>query len=122
MSWVDQAVEKTILRHVLGERPDDALLGEEIGAIPGFSGARWVVDGIDGTHNYAAGLPGWGTIIALERDDVGVVGLVTAPALGRRWWAVRGGGAWTAAGDSSVQPLRCSDTATLDGAKVVVIP
>ena len=57
-------------------------------------GARWIVDPIDGTKNYVRGIPVWGTLLALERDGVVEVGLVSAPALGRRWWAVRGEGAW----------------------------
>ena len=96
VSHVDQAVEKTMLRLVLGEHPDDALLGEEIGPIPGSTARRWIFDGVDGTHNYAAGHPGWATVIALEIDGHIRVGVVSAPALGKRWWAYEQGGAWVA--------------------------
>ena len=75
---------------------DDAVLGEEVGAQPGSSNRRWIFDGIDGTHNYADGRPGWGTIIALEVDGTVELGMVSAPLWGRRWWAVRGAGAWSA--------------------------
>ena len=77
-------------------RPDDAVVGEEIGPQPGSTTRRWIFDGIDGTHNFALGRPGWATAIALEVDGEIVVGLISAPALGRRWWATHGGGAWSA--------------------------
>ncbi len=68
------------------------MLGEELG---GDGGAvRWIVDPIDGTKNYVRGVPVWATLLALERDGSVEVALVSAPALGRRWWAVRGEGAW----------------------------
>ena len=107
----------------------DAVLGEEIGPQPGTSSRRWIFDGIDGTHNYADGRPGWGTIIALEVDGEIVVGLVSAPLSGRRWWAVRGEGAWSApyAADGSfdaaaAEPLRCGVRTSLADASVIVIP
>jgi histidinol-phosphatase len=71
------------------------VLGEEHGADDeGRSGWRWIVDPIDGTANYVRGVPIWATLIAAEHDGVLQVGVVSAPALGRRWWAVRGGGAF----------------------------
>jgi histidinol-phosphatase len=69
------------------------VLGEEQGD-DGASGARWIVDPIDGTRNFSRGVPIWGTLIALERDGVFACGVVSAPALGRRGWASRGGGAF----------------------------
>ena len=89
----DRAVE-TGLRRVLGEeRPDDAVLGEEHGTA-GSGARRWVLDPIDGTRNYARGIPVWATLIALEEDGVVQMGMVSAPALGHRWWAERGSGAF----------------------------
>jgi histidinol-phosphatase len=72
------------------------VLGEEagVGGDAGSGAARWIVDPIDGTKNYVRGLPVWATLLALERDGVVDVGLVSAPALGRRWWSARGEGAW----------------------------
>jgi histidinol-phosphatase len=96
VSETDRAVEQALLAHVQEHRPDDAFLGEEVGA-HGRSHRRWVVDGVDGTNNFVAGDPRWGTLIALVEDDLTVVGLNTGPAQGRRWWAARGRGAWTAA-------------------------
>ena len=88
----DRAVE-TELRTILGvERRRDAILGEEEGQT-GSSARRWIVDPIDGTRNYLRGVPVWATLIALEDHGQVTVGVVSAPALHRRWWAERGAGA-----------------------------
>ena len=124
----DQLVEKAMLRLVLAERPEDSLVGEEIGEIPGLASRRWIFDGIDGTHNYGPRRTGWGTIVALERDGQPAIGLVSAPALGRRWWAERGSGAWAAPSTTegvdfgAAERLHVSATTGLEGAKVCVIP
>jgi histidinol-phosphatase len=89
----DRAVEKELRRILREERPDDAILGEEEGAA-GSGARRWLLDPIDGTRNYVRGIPVWGTLIALEVDGVVQLGLVSAPALGRCWWAERGSGAF----------------------------
>jgi histidinol-phosphatase len=89
----DRAVEAE-LRSLLAEaRPDDAILGEEDGATGGGA-RRWVIDPIDGTRNYARGIPVWATLVALEESGEVRAGVVSAPALGRRWWAARGEGAF----------------------------
>ena len=88
----DRAVE-TELRTILGvERRRDAILGEEEGQT-GSSARRWIVDPIDGTRNYLRGVPVWATLIALEDHGQVTVGVVSAPALHRRWWAERGAAA-----------------------------
>ncbi|MBS3940554.1 MAG: histidinol-phosphatase [Actinobacteria bacterium] len=90
---VDVAVERAVQR-VLGERrPDDAVLGEEIGAV-GAASRTWILDGVDGTVNFVAGRPGWATEIALVVDGRTVLGVSTSPALGHRWWGGPGVGAW----------------------------
>lgn len=95
----DRAVERAIRDTLAAERPDDAVLGEEFGTSGSAAVARqWIVDPIDGTHNFERGVPIWGTLIALTVDREVVVGVASMPALGRRWWAVRGGGAWTSEG------------------------
>ncbi|RDI68945.1 inositol monophosphatase family protein [Nocardia pseudobrasiliensis] len=95
VSDADLAVERA-LRDVLGrERGGDAVLGEEFGGAAEFSGRQWVIDPIDGTKNFVRGVPVWASLIALLEDGVPVVGVVSAPALGRRWWAAQGGGAWS---------------------------
>src|ERR1051325_5662232 len=88
----DRAAEEALRDRIARER-GDAVGGEEFGVEEGD--VRWWLDPIDGTKEYARGLPVWATLIALERwGSVVVVGVVSAPALGHRWWAVRGGGAF----------------------------
>ena len=89
----DRAVEAELRRILADERPGDAVLGEEQGAA-GSGSRRWIVDPIDGTRNYSRGIPIWATLIALETDGVVELGVVSAPALGQRWWAERGSGAF----------------------------
>jgi histidinol-phosphatase len=93
VSDADLATEALIRERLSAARPDDAVLGEEQGDI-GSGSRRWILDPIDGTKNYVRGVPVWGTLLALEIDGVIAVGVVSAPALGRRWWASRGGGAF----------------------------
>jgi histidinol-phosphatase len=88
----DRAVERAIRERVARERPGDGVFGEEEGDDGGAT--RWIVDPIDGTRNFSRGIPVWATLLALERDGELVLGVVSAPALGRRWWAARGGGAF----------------------------
>jgi histidinol-phosphatase len=110
VSDADTAVEREI-RAVLAEhRPGDGLLGEEYGEQPatGPDGRRWVVDPIDGTKNFVRGVPIWATLIALLEDDRPVAGLVSAPALGRRWWAADGAGAYAGPDAASGEPIRVS--------------
>jgi histidinol-phosphatase len=106
----DRAVETELRRILAGERPDDAILGEEQGA-KGVGSRRWILDPIDGTRNYARGIPVWATLIALEEDGIGAVGVVSAPALGRRWWAERGSGAF-----ASGEPIHVSAISTVEQA------
>ena len=89
----DRAVEAELRRILAKERPDDAILGEEEGAV-GEGARRWFVDPIDGTRNYSRGIPVWATLIALESEGVVQLGVVSAPAMARRWWAERGAGAF----------------------------
>ncbi len=91
----DTAAEDALRALLAAERPGDAVLGEEGGGAVG-AGRGWVLDPVDGTKNFSRGLPVWATLIALTVDDVPQVGVVSAPALGRRWWAARGEGAWCA--------------------------
>jgi histidinol-phosphatase len=90
----DTAVEHAIRDRLAAVRPDDAVLGEEYGSSSGASGERrWILDPIDGTKNFVRGIPVWATLIALQVADQMTVGVASAPALGRRWWASRGAGA-----------------------------
>jgi histidinol-phosphatase len=89
----DRGVEAELRRLLAAERPGDAILGEEEGT-SGGGPRRWILDPIDGTRNYARGVPVWATLLALEDDGVVRLGVVSAPALDRRWWAERGQGAF----------------------------
>ena len=89
----DRAVEDVVRRLLADRCPHDAVLGEEEGAT-GSGTRRWIVDPVDGTKNFVRGTPSWATLLALEVDGTVVVGVVSAPALSRRWWAARGEGAW----------------------------
>jgi histidinol-phosphatase len=92
----DTAVEAAIRGRIQARFPDHGLVGEEYGEQPTASGRRWIIDPIDGTHNYMRGVPIFATLLALEVGAEPALGVVSAPALGRRWFAWRGGGAWAA--------------------------
>ncbi|MCX2734471.1 histidinol-phosphatase [Saccharopolyspora sp. NFXS83] len=90
----DLAVEDAVRAVLAEQRPDDRVAGEERGG--DISAARtWVLDPIDGTKNFLRGVPAWATLIALVQDGTPTAGVISAPALGRRWWAAAGQGAWT---------------------------
>jgi len=89
----DKAIEQALRERIAAERPGDSVLGEEQGS-SGEGGRRWILDPIDGTRNYSRGIPIFATQIALEVDGEVELGLISAPALGHRWWAERGKGAF----------------------------
>ncbi|ACZ20895.1 histidinol-phosphate phosphatase [Sanguibacter keddieii DSM 10542] len=103
----DRSAEEIIRGQLSRSRGRDAVLGEEFGAT-GHGSRRWIVDPIDGTKNFVRGVPVWATLIALAEGDEIVVGVVSAPALGRRWWAAQGTGAWTGRSLSSATRLQVS--------------
>ncbi|SCF12008.1 histidinol-phosphatase [Micromonospora mirobrigensis] len=114
VSDADTAVEREIRALLAERRPDDGLLGEEYGEQPaGPNGRRWIVDPIDGTKNFVRGVPVWATLVALLEEDRPVLGLVSAPALGRRWWAARGAGAYAGPDAEHGEPIRVSAVADL---------
>jgi histidinol-phosphatase len=106
----DTATEDAVRAVLAKRRPGDAILGEERGSSGdasgnvGAAGRGWVLDPIDGTKNFSRGVSVWATLIALTEHGRPSVGVVSAPALGRRWWASAGGGAW--ARDAGAQPRR----------------
>jgi len=93
VSEADRGAEQAIRRSLSAARPRDAVHGEEL-VDTGWGTRRWIIDPIDGTANYVRGVPVWATLIALMVDGVVRVGIASAPALGRRWWASEGDGAW----------------------------
>ncbi|MGK5546885.1 histidinol-phosphatase [Streptomyces sp. URMC 127] len=123
VSEADKAAEELIRGHLQRARPRDAVLGEEFGS-EGTGPRRWVIDPIDGTKNYVRGVPVWATLISLmvqveQGGSVGfepVVGVVSAPALGRRWWAARGSGAYTGRSLSSATRLQVSRVGRVEDA------
>ncbi len=118
VSDADLAVERAI-RQVLSEaRPDDAVLGEEFGGAAEFSGRQWVLDPIDGTKNFVRGVPIWATLIALLEDGEPVVGVVSAPALVRRWWAAAGSGAWSSFEKGAAEQISVSAVGELGSASL----
>jgi histidinol-phosphatase len=118
VSDADRAVE-TMLRETLGRvRPDDSVLGEEFGGSTSFSGRQWIIDPIDGTKNFVRGVPVWASLIALLDDGVPQVGVISAPALQRRWWAAGGAGAFATFGDAPARRISVSSVAELDSASL----
>jgi histidinol-phosphatase len=129
----DRAVEQAVRERLAGLRPGDAVVGEEFGGegvrdetkvgdaslAPGSPVRRWIIDPIDGTRGYVRGLPVWATLLALEEDGEVTVGVVSAPALHRRWWAARGEGAFVRDGlQSEERSIRASAVRTLDDAQL----
>lgn len=115
VSDADRDVEQLIRSQLARTRPRDAILGEEFGET-GHGPRRWIIDPIDGTKNYIRGVPVWATLIALLDGDDPVVGLVSAPALGRRWWAAQGSGAWTGRSLSAARRIEVSGVSDLSDA------
>lgn len=103
----DRSAENTVRSQLQRTRPRDSILGEEFGST-GHSPRQWIVDPIDGTHNFVRGVPVWATLIGLAQDGEMELGLVSAPALGRRWWAAGGSGAWSGRSLSSAKRIRVS--------------
>ncbi|WP_251450137.1 inositol monophosphatase family protein [Microbacterium sp. Marseille-Q6648] len=103
----DLATERAIRSLITDERPDDGVFGEEFGA-SGDTARQWIIDPIDGTSNYLKGIPMWATLIALSIDGIPRVGVVSQPAIGRRWWAATGLGAWTNTSDAAARRLAVS--------------
>jgi histidinol-phosphatase len=108
---VDRAIERALRERIGRERPDAVILGEELGGASVAGGERWIVDPIDGTRSFVRGIPIYATLVALERGGDVVVGVASAPALGRRWWARRGEGAYF-----DGKPVRVSAVSRLEDA------
>ncbi|SDQ07976.1 histidinol-phosphatase [Quadrisphaera sp. DSM 44207] len=114
----DVTAEKLVRAQLGRTRPRDAVLGEEFGGSLGAGRRQWVVDPIDGTKNFVRGVPVWATLLALLDDGVPVLGVVSAPALNRRWWAALGTGAWSGPRLSSATRLRVSGISRVEDASL----
>ena len=105
VSNADRETEQRMRAMLTAERGDDAVVGEEYGST-GDSRRRWILDPVDATKNYVRGIPVFATLVALEEDGEITVGVVSAPALGARWWASRGEGAFSGDRRLSVSGIR----------------
>ncbi|MGE9809411.1 MULTISPECIES: histidinol-phosphatase [unclassified Janibacter] len=117
VSDADRDAEELIRHQLKRTRPRDAVEGEEFEAT-GRGQRRWIIDPIDGTHNFVRGVPVWATLIGLVDGDEPVLGLVSAPALNRRWWAAKGSGAWTGRSLAKATRIEVSKVASLDDASI----
>ena len=114
----DEAVESAVREVLARQRPGDAIFGEEHGGTPVLTGRQWVIDPIDGTKNFVRGVPLWASLIALLEDGVPIVGVISAPALNRRWWAAQGLGAYTCFAGSAPRRLSVSGVPDLGSASL----
>jgi histidinol-phosphatase len=112
---VDRSAEQTVRGILEHHRPKDAIHGEEFGS-QGGGPRQWIVDPVDGTRNYIRGIPVWATLIALLDEGKPVLGVVSAPALGMRWFAAKGDGAWKGARMRDATPIRVSEVDRLEDA------
>ncbi|GAB3692943.1 histidinol-phosphatase [Corynebacterium nasicanis] len=118
VSDADLACEEALRAKLAEARPADAILGEEFGGEASHEGRQWVIDPIDGTKNFVRGVPVWATLISLLVDGVPVVGVVSAPALARRWYAAAESGAWRTFSGGSPKKLGVSGVASLADASL----
>src|ERR1700754_2404987 len=121
VSAADTAGEKAIRSTLARARPRDGVLGEEYGMSAPAAGPgtrHWVIDPIDGTKNFIRGVPIWGTLIALMEGDTPVAGLVSAPALGRRWWGANGIGAYAGKHQRAASRISVSRVSRLADASI----
>jgi histidinol-phosphatase len=117
VSDADRGAEELVRAQLRRTRPRDAVIGEEY-APTGHGPRQWVIDPIDGTKNFVRGVPVWATLIALVDDGRPVLGVVSAPALNRRWWAAIGSGAWTGPRLSAATRLHVSEVSDLTDASL----
>jgi histidinol-phosphatase len=118
VSDADRAVETGARDSLARARPDDSVLGEEFGGATSLTGRQWIIDPIDGTKNFVRGVPVWASLVALLENGVPTVGVISAPALQRRWWAASGAGAFAAVGAAQPRRLSVSAVAQLDSASL----
>lgn len=113
----DRAAEELVRAQLSRTRSRDQVVGEELGSV-GSSHRQWIIDPIDGTRNFVRGVPVWATLIGLVEDGEVVTGVVSAPALNRRWWAAKDSGAWSGPRLSSAQRIHVSKVSSLSEASL----
>lgn len=121
VTQADQAIERMIRERISAAYPEHGLIGEEYGVRAGDARVRWHIDPIDGTHNFIRGVPLFGMLLGVEEDGELQAGVISAPALGERWYAWRGGGAWAvrpASGDGP-RRIRVSSVAAVEDAQLL---
>jgi histidinol-phosphatase len=120
VTQADKAIEQRLRERILDAFPGHGLVGEEYGTESADASVRWYIDPIDGTHNFVRGVPLFGTLLAVERDGVRQVGIISAPALRERWYARRGGGAWAQGPhDPAPRRIRVSGVRSLEDAQLL---
>jgi histidinol-phosphatase len=121
VTQADTAIERMIRERISNAHPDHGLVGEEYGVEAADARIRWYIDPIDGTHNFVRGVPLFGMLLGVEEDGELQAGVISAPALGERWYAWRGGGAWAvrAASGDGPRRLRVSTVAAVDDAHML---
>jgi histidinol-phosphatase len=119
VTQADTAIEERIRARLADAFPDHGLVGEEFGTETGDATVRWYIDPIDGTHNFIRGVPLFGTLLAVERDGELQAAVLSAPALGERWWAHRGGGAWARNRGEAPRRIHVSGVTALEDAQIL---
>ena len=109
----DKSVERALIDLLAQQRPGEAIVGEEFGT-SGQGSRKWIIDPIDGTANFVRGVPIWATLIALSVDQKPTVSVVSAPALGARWWAAPGTGAYIKSISGEIRKLAVSKVSRLE--------
>ena len=121
VTQADTAIERMIRERIVAALPAHGLVGEEYGTEAGDAQVRWYIYPIDGTHNFVRGVPLFGMLLAVEEDGVLQAGVISAPALGERWYAWRGGGAWAirAASGDGPRRLHVSTVSTIEDSQLL---
>jgi histidinol-phosphatase len=120
VTQADKAIERRLRERILAAHPTHGLIGEEYGTEAAGASVRWYIDPIDGTHNFVRGVPLFGTLLAVERDGIRQVGIMSAPAIRERWFARRGGGAWALGSfDEAPRRIRVSGVAAVADAQLL---
>jgi histidinol-phosphatase len=114
----DQAVEQAIRNELATAYPQDGIIGEEFDSLDDANARVWVIDPIDATKNYVRGIPVWATLIGLLENGQPTLGVVSAPAMGRRWWASAGAGAFTQDPSGEVRQISVSGVSALSDASL----